>query len=283
MAEDWSLSEVEATVSDYFEMLVLEVRGVDYNKSAHRRRLMTSLNHRTDAAIERKRMNISAALLDLGFVPIDGYKPLPNYQQLLFDIVEDQLIRSDALRAAVQAQVSEPAVLPTVDDILATLVDPPTPDPNRVTSDRLRVQQNHPPRLGVNYLAIEAANRSLGSAGEEFALRFEVARLLKEGQDRLADQVERVSQTRGDGLGYDLLSFEVSGQERFIEVKTTSYGASTPFFVSRNELLVSQQLGPQFHLYRAFSFRRHPRLFTKVGAIDQSFELQPSQFRAAIG
>ena len=86
--------------------------------------------------------------------------------------------------------------------------------------ERLRPQQ------GVDYLAIEAANRSLGPAGEEFVLRFEVARLVRAGQERLAVMVELVSETRGDGLGYDVLSFEISGRERLIEVKTTSYGAS---------------------------------------------------------
>ena len=60
MAGDWSLAEVEATVADYFDMLDHEVRGRDYNKSAHRRRLAALLNHRTDGAIERKHQNIGA-------------------------------------------------------------------------------------------------------------------------------------------------------------------------------------------------------------------------------
>ena len=64
MAEDWSRAEVEATVADYFDMLDHEVRGRDYNKSAHRRRLAALLNHRTDGAIERKHQNISAILIE---------------------------------------------------------------------------------------------------------------------------------------------------------------------------------------------------------------------------
>ncbi len=55
------------------------------------------------------------------------------------------------------------------------------------------------------------------------------------GHERFADRIEHTSRTRGDHAGYDILSFEASGQERLIEVKTTKYGASTPFFVSRNE------------------------------------------------
>jgi hypothetical protein len=39
----------------------------------------------------------------------------------------------------------------------------------------------------------------------------------------------------GDGAGYDILSFDPSGKERLIEVKTTNGAAKTPFFLTRNE------------------------------------------------
>ena len=282
MAEDWSRAEVEATVADYFDMLNHEVRGQDYNKSAHRRRLAALLNHRTDGAIERKHQNVSAILIELGFVYISGYKPLRNYQQLLLETVTNRLAQSQPLADVVRQQVSEPAPVPTVDDILASLVDPPARDPDRDKYRPSLARERLRPQHGVDYLAIEASNRSLGAAGEEFVLRFEIARLISAGHDRLAGKVERVSETRGDGLGYDVLSFETSGRERLIEVKTTSYGASTPFFVTRRELAVSHDAGEQFQLYRAFDFRRQPRLFCKAGAIEQSFSLEPSQFVATL-
>ena len=56
----------------------------------------------------------------------------------------------------------------------------------------------------------------------------------------------------------------------------------TPFFVTRRELAVSRDASEQFRLYRAFNFRRQPRLFCKSGAIEQSFSLEPSQFMATI-
>jgi hypothetical protein len=50
----WSREEVEATVVDYFHMLVLELSGQTYNKSAHRRALLQKLVARTDGAVELK-------------------------------------------------------------------------------------------------------------------------------------------------------------------------------------------------------------------------------------
>ena len=77
----------------------------------------------------------------------------------------------------------------------------------------------------------------------------------------LANRVEHVSDIRGDGLGYDVLSFEASGAERFIEVKTTVFGAVTPFYVSRNELAFSEEKDDQFVLARVHEFRSAPKFF----------------------
>lgn len=48
----WSRLEVESTVADYFHMLVMELSGQTYNKSAHRQALLKRLDGRTDGAVE---------------------------------------------------------------------------------------------------------------------------------------------------------------------------------------------------------------------------------------
>ena len=59
MAEGWSRSEVAATVADYFDMLDQELRGLDYNKSEHRRRLAGRLASSTALAnLVRGKMSI---------------------------------------------------------------------------------------------------------------------------------------------------------------------------------------------------------------------------------
>ena len=80
-------------------------------------------------------------------------------------------------------------------------------------------------------------------------MNYERERLRQAGEKRLGDRVEHVAVAKGDGLGYDVLSFDVDGRERFIEVKTTSFGKQTPFFVSRNELEFSDLARDQYHLY----------------------------------
>ena len=57
MASNWSESEVEAAVADYFDMLRSELNGQKYNKTAHRRALMEQLNNRSDGSVELKHQN----------------------------------------------------------------------------------------------------------------------------------------------------------------------------------------------------------------------------------
>ena len=277
MPNDWSREEVEATVADYLAMLSAELAGVPYNKAVHRRELVKLLNNRSEQAIEFKHANISAVLIDLGFPYIAGYKPRSNYQQLLYDVVSDRLAENPRLLNVAAADADLPIVVPEVDDILSVVTSPPTRSEPARTAQQSQVRRRP---FSTNYLEREARNRSLGSAGEEFVLNFERARLLAAGREALAGRIEHTSRVRGDGEGFDILSFEESGKERLIEVKTTKYGRETPFFVSSNELAVSDSRADEYHLYRLFGFRLAPRLFTLAGALGSTCRLSASSYLA---
>lgn len=284
MARDWSREEVEATVADHFAMLRTELAGVSFNKAEHNRNLRAVLNGRSPGAIERKHQNISAVLQELRHPFIDGYKPLANYQQLLWSVVTEHLERDRILEGLVRSTAERTVTAPDLAD-LEHLWDAAPPDPAGVRRGEAReptAPYTVPRPVYVDYLALEARNRSLGTAGEELVLRLETDRLRREGASRLADRIEHVSHTRGDGLGYDVLSFESNGRERLIEVKTTSFGKRTPFHVTRNELACSQAHDAQYHLYRVYAFREAPRLFTLRGPIPHHCHLDPTQYLARI-
>ena len=76
----------------------------------------------------------------------------------------------------------------------------------------------------VDFVRIEAENHRLGQAGEIAVLRRERSALQRLARTDLAHKVEHVSQTVGDGLAFDILSFDERGEEKFIEVKTTRRG-----------------------------------------------------------
>lgn len=277
----WSREEVEAIVADYFHMLTLELAGQTYNKTMHRRRLAEKLDSRSESSIERKHQNISAILLELNCPCISGYKPLPNYQALLFDVVADRIGSDTAFDRLALEAVERSAVAPLGQEVNDVLVESPVVAPSTAADEtapyRLRDR-------GVfrDYLAREASNRSLGDAGETFVLDYEQRRLCALGQTRLSDRIEQVSKTKGDGLGYDILSFEPSGKERFIEVKTTAFGNMTPFYVTRPELERSRQCAEQFQLYRVFDFRNRPRMFALPGDLKARCSLDPVSYLARL-
>jgi hypothetical protein len=275
----WTLEEVEAIVADYLDMLSQELAGTAYNKTAHRRALAEKLSARSDGSIERKHQNISAVMIELGCPYIPGYKPLANYQALLFEVVSDRLTLDKILDRVVMGVAEQEVAQPAAVELRSLLEQPPT---LAVAEPKTPYQL---PRTAFrrDYLAREARNRSLGAAGEALAVAYERFRLHEAGRRKLSDRVEHVSQTRGDGLGYDILSFDLDGRERFIEVKTTAFGKETPFFITRSEVDFSEATADQFHLYRLFEFRRQPRLFTLHGPVGRNCVLDPAAFVARFG
>jgi hypothetical protein len=277
----WTRFEVEATVAAYVEMLMLELNSVAFNKAERWRALQPLLNDRPKGSIERKHQNISAILIEMGLPYVDGYKPLGNYQGLLRDVVAELVASRPDLLTAVRTRADDPPRVPEATDILACMIDPPEAPsrrPDRLVAERPNIR----PIAPENYLLREARNSALGRAGEEFVMKFERARLLAAGRDNLAADMVHVSRARGDGAGYDIMSFESDGRERLIEVKTTRYGQYTPFFVTANEVGVSRDAGLSYHLYRLFSFEARPRLFSKAGSLDHSFALDPSEYVARL-
>lgn len=274
---DWSRQEVEAIVDDYLSMLASELAGTVYNKAAHRRALLPLLNGRSEQSIEFKHANISAALLDAGFPYITGYKPRSNYQALLAEVLAERMTGAAQLQEVAAADADRPMVVPEVDDILGVLTAAPKP-----SGDSPKVADSSRPaiRLTTNYIEREARNRSLGAAGELFALNYERARLIHVGKESLAARIEHTSKVRGDYEGYDILSFDQTGAERLIEVKTTKYGVETPFFVTRNEVSTSERRASLYHVYRLYGFRQTPKLYTLAGAISQSCQLSAASFLA---
>lgn len=275
--DDWSRVEVEACVASYLTMLALELNGQRYNKTEYAEALIRKLDDRSRGSVEFKHCNISATLLDLGYPSINGYKPRSNYQLQLLEVVESQLERNPVVDAAALAAVERPAIEIAVRDSLAVWVPAPKPAKIRETAPE------YAPRFSPvrrDYLAREARNRSLGRAGELFVLDLESRRLHAEGKRALSERVEHVAASQGDGLGYDILSFESNGQERLIEVKTTAFGELTPFYVSRNEIARSNADADTYQLYRLFDFRERPRVFQLPGAIDGHCTLDPVTYLA---
>lgn len=275
----WTEAEVETVVGIYFHMLRLQELGQKPNKAEHNRRLQQLLPARNAASIEYKHRNISAVLNLYGAQTLIGYKPLPNFQRLLVEVVGRALEHDRVLDEAAIRRVETPAELPLLDSFQGFVVE--VPKPAGTVSDH-RLDWVRQTSIKRDYLERESRNRSLGLAGELLVMEYETRRLRNLGAKTFADRIDHVSKTKGDGLGFDILSFDADGRERFIEVKTTGYVAETPFFISPNEVNFSSEQSDKFHLYRLFAFRNKPQMFVLSGPIAANCLLDPVSYRATL-
>ncbi len=275
MLEPWSDREVELIVIDYFSMLVDELAGIAVNKAVHRRALMPHLNNRSEGSIEFKHQNISAVLIILGQPYIKGYLPKYNFQKILEEKIIDYLTKDITIEKYFK-NFSDKEVKPGIVDFHSPkfVVDAPAIQ----TVEEPRISMNKRP-FKINYLEREQNNHRLGKNGEELVFLYEKWSLNAKGYSNLADKVEWISQTEGDGSGFDILSRNSDGSDKYIEVKTTKLSKETPFYFTINELQYSIDHKERYHLYRLFNFDEAPKMFAKKGDFTTICKSVPVSFK----
>lgn len=141
-------------------------------------------------------------------------------------------------------------------------------------------------RKDSNYSRREQNKKAIGDIGEEIALAFEKNRLLKLGRMDLADKIEHVAKTKGDGFGYDILSYDVINNavvEKYIEVKATTGNSTKPFDISANEVAVSELYPEQYFIYRIFNIHnlmQSASFYVMKGSVRSNFSLEPTSYKA---
>ena len=283
MAKTWSEGEIEVIVKDYLAMLRLEQTGKTFVKTHHWRVLM-EVTGRTRGAIEYKHSNISAVMEALGLPRIDGYRPRGKIQKTLFEAVEAHLYRrlelynllvgeAKSLQNRTVESISEEVIV--FDKEPPRLVTPKQDIPKKPESIVSRFQ--HPAER-------DARNRSLGIAGEKLVYRSEKHRLQALGRGDLSDRVCWVAREDGDGCGFDILSFDGNGDganlERWLEVKTTNGPRTTPFYITSNELRVSEERPDVFRIIRLYNFQQQVRAYRIAPPLDKHVSLTPTIYRA---
>jgi hypothetical protein len=271
----WTGDEVAATVTTYFDMLLMDLQGRRFVKASIYRELSSRFTARNENSIERKMSNISAVMVGLGYPHLRGLAPLANYQLNLVEAVIAELARRDSLDELLDAVLMANESSGPVDIVRESAAPP------EVITDILHGRTMARP-FKRDYLQLEAANRQLGLAGELAVAKLEQKYLHSIGRKNLADRVEHVAQTNGDGLGYDVLSFDSKGREKWIEVKTTKYSIDVPFFVTRGEIRVSAAAPELYHLYRLYGFgsSKGAGLYRLPGDLKNSCRLDAVSYEA---
>ncbi len=272
---DWLNSEVDLIIADYFIMLTKELSGNPYNKTEHRNSLKQYLNNRTDGSIEFKHQNISAVLIKLGLPFIIGYKPKWNYQRILEDrIINFVSIQKSTIEQTFKDFVDSSVSMNSPKYDFTKLIEP-APE-RQIILDSGITYERRP--IKINYLEKEQKNSLLGEKGEIFVLAYEKWRLINEGKQSLVDKIEWVAEY-DNSAGFDILSKNIDGSDRYIEVKTTKLGIYAPIFFSKNEYELAKVKSSDYYLYRLFNFNQTPKMFNVNGNFDSFCTKEPLQYK----
>jgi hypothetical protein len=141
---------------------------------------------------------------------------------------------------------------------------------------KLRQARLSPTRFRI----IQKQCEETGHIGEQFVIDYERRRLRRAGREDLAQKVQWISQ-ESVTEGYDILSFEVNGDERWIEVKTTA-GCGQVFVMTDNEWQTALGAGEKYYIYRVIEARTEPRVAVKINNPSE-LEAQGLIKRSALG
>jgi hypothetical protein len=270
IGSDWTEDELDVIVKDYFDMLADDLGRQPYSKVKHNAALEARIG-RSHGSIEFKHQNISAVLEKLGLPWITGYKPRRNYQGIILNAIDRYLSKNQRV-----LEIAPAADKAFVENASAVFVNAPELTRAEPAPERLR-------RLLKKFDPVERdhLNRNLGKAGEAFVLDIERKRLSELDRPDLARKVRWIAAEDGDGAGYDVLSFNLGGESRLIEVKTTNGSARTPFFLTRNECDLAAERPADWRVYRVHLFARVPRIFTIAPPLENAVKLTTETWRAS--
>jgi hypothetical protein len=133
----------------------------------------------------------------------------------------------------------------------------------------------------IDFVAKAKDQKDLGDAGEELVKQYEQKFLRSKGLNRKADQV-RVAEV---GEGYDVYSFDELGNEKFIEVKTTTGKELTPFYLSEHEVAFMRLHVKDYSIYRVYNYdeeNNSGEFFEIKEDVENQLLMKPIQYQILI-
>ncbi len=152
-----------------------------------------------------------------------------------------------------------------------------------VSDDGIMLYKQHNQSHAISeeqFKAIQKTREQIGLAGETWVVNYEVNALESNGLLDLSREVKRISNVN-IAAGYDVLSFELVGTEKYIEVKTTAL-SKAEFFLSANELDVAKEYKNRYWIYflsEIFGDTKLHKIQNPANEIGKTISLTPTNFR----
>jgi uncharacterized protein (UPF0335 family) len=183
----------------------------------------------------------------------------------LFEIDEET---SDTIRHLFEEQHLEEGTVIIVE----------TDKPDHTNRPRVKKQVIHGRK--IDFIKKAEQDSKTGMLAEKLVVEHEKDFLVTHGRNDLADRVKWVAK-EADGFGYDVLSYDLDGNEKYIEVKATLLGKNHPFEITANEVMTSERLEKNYWIYRVYYMNTEQPMFYKIhGNVKDELDLEPTVYRA---
>jgi len=242
--------------------------------------------HKSNKVVKLKLQHISSILVNSDLPYIEDFKPIPRAEIDLIDWNE-----TVNLKKILTEKFNKKDNILFFDDIADRTEFKPDynfksiveekPIQNVFENENLTEKKSIRIKPKINYIEREIRNTKLGEEGEKWVIAFEQNRLLNLGLSNLVKKIVWASKDIGDGLGYDVISYNENQEKIFIEVKTTCLGKYSAFFLTQNELKVSNNL-KNFQIYRVYDFEKETKIYIIEEDIQLQLELIPTIYRATM-
>ena len=140
----------------------------------------------------------------------------------------------------------------------------------------------------IDFDALNKYKKKVGDVGEQIVMQYEREYLRLHGREDLARKIVHSSIELGDGLGYDIKSYDLSGTEKFIEVKSTKKDNQNDFYMPDNEMKMANKIfaeGGLYKIYRVYDIDEN-KLTAKICQYDPPipdglFEMVPVTWKVS--
>lgn len=129
-----------------------------------------------------------------------------------------------------------------------------------------------------NWEEINKKRKQTGDKGEEIVLLMEQEYLESINRKDLSQKVSHVSVEKGDSLGYDILSFFENGDNKYIEVKSTTGSIASAFEMSANQLRFLRENIENAFIYRVSFAGDIPEIIVKTATEVLESNIVPTSY-----
>lgn len=189
---------------------------------------------------------------------------------------------------------SQDDVTPLLKDYVLDLPSPEETKPEFIslaTGELVNASETAPKKQSgvIDFERKNRRNKMVGNQGEDVVFLVEKQELCRQGRPDLAKEVKAVCKT-DDDAGFDILSFELNGTPKRIEVKSTVSRPPTPnsgftFFLSSNEYDQARK-SENFYLYIVFDVKsKSPKIWrikNPASLEPKHLALRPSAYLATL-